>query len=117
MDAIVLVLGIATLWFVVSRLKQRRLPLPPGPKPWPFVGNAFDMPTLSPWEKYQEWCENFSTYAFDAMGTVGRLTVGVVNRVGHSLFGPPHAANYNHRLRQGCDGFVGEEISHLLRPA
>ena len=35
------------------------LPLPPGPKGYPIIGNLFDMPVDKPWLVYDEW---FKTY-------------------------------------------------------
>ena len=35
------------------------LPLPPGPKGYPLIGNFFDLPTIKPWLVYDEW---FKTY-------------------------------------------------------
>ena len=31
------------------------LPLPPGPKGYPLIGNLFDMPIDKPWIVYGEW--------------------------------------------------------------
>ena len=31
------------------------LPLPPGPKGYPLIGNLFDMPVHKPWIVYDEW--------------------------------------------------------------
>ncbi|KZS91050.1 cytochrome P450 [Sistotremastrum niveocremeum HHB9708] len=34
---------------------RRRLPLPPGPKGYPFIGNALEMPKSHEWHTYHEW--------------------------------------------------------------
>ena len=35
------------------------LPLPPGPKGYPLIGNLFDMPIDKPWLVYEEWCKTY----------------------------------------------------------
>ena len=35
------------------------LPLPPGPKGYPLIGNLFDMPTVKPWVVYDEWRKTY----------------------------------------------------------
>ncbi|KAF5321938.1 hypothetical protein D9619_001235 [Psilocybe cf. subviscida] len=51
-------LAVAYLW-----LKRRNygLPLPPGPKGWPLIGNVFDMPMSRGWEVYHKWCKELGT--------------------------------------------------------
>ncbi|KAH8093203.1 CyP450 monooxygenase [Cristinia sonorae] len=56
-------LGLLVFFIAVSRLRRSRpsILLPPGPKPWPIIGNALDMPTVRPWEKYRGWCKRYDS--------------------------------------------------------
>lgn len=40
------------------------LPLPPGPKKLPFIGNLLDMPKGFEWITYHKWCKEFGTAYF-----------------------------------------------------
>ena len=58
--ALFLIIGVSVANAVVLRWKRSRLTLPPGPKPWPILGNVPDIPTIRPWEKYRQWCYMYS---------------------------------------------------------
>ena len=50
---------------LIRQLKKGRdgnpngLPLPPGPKGYPLIGNIFDMPIYKPWIVYDEWRKTY----------------------------------------------------------
>ena len=59
---------LAALFFIVMLFKQlkkgrdrnpNRLPLPPGPKGYPLIGNFFDMPAHRSWIVYDEWRKTY----------------------------------------------------------
>ena len=59
---------LAALFFSVMLFRQlkkgrdgnpNRLPLPPGPKGYPLIGNLFDMPARRSWVVYDEWRKTY----------------------------------------------------------
>ncbi|KAF6752851.1 cytochrome P450 98A3 [Ephemerocybe angulata] len=78
LDAQTLVFAAAGLVLVLTvkayvarrRRNPRGLPLPPGPKPYPIIGNVTQIPQDNPWEAYHEMCKEHGDMIYvNAMGT------------------------------------------------
>ncbi|KAF5349136.1 hypothetical protein D9756_009447 [Leucocoprinus leucothites] len=55
-------LVLLTLYFYLKRRSSYSLlPLPPGPKKWPIIGNLMDMPTEVEWKTYHRWSKELDT--------------------------------------------------------
>ena len=50
---------LAIRWLRSIHANPKRLPYPPGPKPLPFIGNAFEMPTSYHWLGFTEWAKEY----------------------------------------------------------
>ena len=60
-----LFLGCIVLGQFIGKGKKNNpkdLPLPPGPKGYPLIGNLFDFPLANPWLVYQKWCDIYGEY-------------------------------------------------------
>ncbi|KAI0070899.1 cytochrome P450 [Panus rudis PR-1116 ss-1] len=43
---------------------HRRLPLPPGPRGYPIVGNLLNIPRLKPWLTFKDWCNVYGDVVY-----------------------------------------------------
>ena len=62
MIVVALFAGVVSLGLIYCIRRRRQPSLPPGPKGYPVIGNAWDVPTEAPWEKYHEWSEEFGEW-------------------------------------------------------
>jgi hypothetical protein len=58
--------GIALVYLVLLR-RHRSTALqlngnPPGPKPWPFLGNVLDMPRTKEWQTFHQWTQKYGMF-------------------------------------------------------
>ena len=68
--ALILLAGCVVAWYAGRR--RHGLPLPPGPKGFPVIGNIFDAPKTEPFTTYMEWARRFSELTFASRD--GQLT-------------------------------------------
>ena len=40
-------------------MRRTPLALPPGPRGWPLIGNALNIPAKHPWKVYLQWSQDF----------------------------------------------------------
>ena len=59
-DKLVILFAFAWAAFIyVRRASSRSLPLPPGPKRLPIIGNLLNVPRSFEWEAYARWSKEF----------------------------------------------------------
>ncbi|KAF5325396.1 hypothetical protein D9619_009676 [Psilocybe cf. subviscida] len=86
-----------TARFISDRRRNPGLPLPPGPKGYPFIGSFFDMPTSKQWLTYAQWAKVYGdVFSFEVLGQ--RIIVLNSLEAAQELF-EKRSANYSDRPR------------------
>ncbi|KAJ3774224.1 cytochrome P450 [Lentinula raphanica] len=58
---LVSVFSYIVLWFVRKQRAKHNLPLPPGPRKLPLLGNSLDMPSAFQWLTFSRWAKQFNS--------------------------------------------------------
>jgi len=73
------------------------LPLPPGPKGYPLIGNLFNMPVDMPWLVYDEWCKTYGDMVYFNVLGQNFVILSSLKRTA-DLF-EKRSSNYSDRMR------------------
>ncbi|KXN85119.1 O-methylsterigmatocystin oxidoreductase [Leucoagaricus sp. SymC.cos] len=97
-------------WYLQRHFARRKenpagLPLPPGPKGYPIIGNILNLPTWKAWQVYDEWFKIYGDMVYlDVMGQ-GLLILGSQRRT-YDLF-EKRSSNYSDRPGMPMLGLMG----------
>ncbi|EMD38834.1 hypothetical protein CERSUDRAFT_63783 [Gelatoporia subvermispora B] len=97
------------LWAVLVLLLWEKvatqLPLPPGPKPLPLIGNVLDIPTRQPWKTYKDWTNVYGDIIY--MQSFGQSII-ILNSLKpvNDLF-EKRSSNYSDRLQTEMHTLIG----------
>ncbi|KAJ5640911.1 hypothetical protein N7528_000536 [Penicillium herquei] len=85
------------LYFIKRRKSTSSLPLPPGPKPLPIIGNVHQAPKSHGWQTYREWSEEYGPIVH--LNMLGQPVIILSSsKVAHEVLAT-HGPNFSDRPR------------------
>ncbi|KAF9037735.1 cytochrome P450 [Panaeolus papilionaceus] len=112
--------GTLLICTIIKRIATRHrrnphgLPLPPGPKGYPIIGNLFDMPIDKPWLTYRDWCDTYGDMVYYEVLGQRFLVLGSLERT-TDLF-EKRSSNYSDRMRMPMVMEMGWDYNMGLLP-
>ncbi len=97
---------------VLSLLKQPSLPLPPGPKPAPLIGNIHQLPKSLQWLELYHWSKKYGPVMHLSMGGQP-LVILSTYKAAHDLLNR-RSARYSDRPRMVMAGELVTRGMHML---
>jgi hypothetical protein len=84
---VLFLLAVTALLWRRSKQPHKDLPLPPGPKRWPFIGSLLQMPAAFEHETFREWNRQYGSYSFPqySMTSISLLTDWAIRRLRYHL--------------------------------
>ncbi|EMD33676.1 hypothetical protein CERSUDRAFT_141968 [Gelatoporia subvermispora B] len=113
---VVVSLSILLVWRALLKAgsASRRLPLPPGPKPLPLVGNALDVPSDLPWRTYAQWANTYGDIIYVNVFGQPMIVLNALEDVVELL--EKRSSNYSDRLQTEMITLIGWNWSYTTMP-
>ncbi|KAH6919036.1 cytochrome P450 [Coprinopsis sp. MPI-PUGE-AT-0042] len=93
--------------------KRSRLPLPPGPKGLPLLGNLLDIPQEKPWEVYSEWAKQYGDIVY--LHALGHKIIILNTLAAANDLLSARAANYSDRAKSTIVDMTGGPWALVLK--
>ncbi|KAF4344078.1 cytochrome P450 monooxygenase [Fusarium beomiforme] len=108
--------GAVIFWALFCLVSHRsKLPLPPGPKPAPLIGNIHQLPKSLQWFQLYHWSKHYGPIMHLSMGGQPLIILST-HQAAHDLLNR-RSAQYSHRPRfVMCGELVTKNMHMLLRP-